>query len=465
MYDWYSLVNKHLLQPLYYWRAQDPKLAHLKALEERQFWSEAQLKQWQLERLQAVVAHAYDTVPLYKTLYDQAGVAPKDIQVLQDIHKLPCIAKRDIQEHGEALLSNHYLKEELVADASGGSTGQPTHFYKDKNQYQRRAADQVRHDRWSGWDLGDPFALIWGAQKDIKAISSYKQRILAQYLHRVIPLDAFELTEEKMLRYVDVLESQQPPMILGYANALTAFARFLASQRPEHKIRPKGIISSAEALSAENREIIESVFRCKVLNRYGSREVGLIASECQLQTGLHINADNVFVEVGDFSGARSTKDFEKQRVPRLCEPGESGEIIVTDFWNRGMPFIRYRMGDEGSLLAQSCGCGRTLPLMGAVSGRVSDFIIALDGRRIHGEYFTHLFYQLPNVKQFQLIQEELDHIQLKLVLKHGESDDEYLVQEIQKVCGQDVRVDILICDEIAPTASGKYLFTISKISQ
>lgn len=460
MYDWYSLVDKHLLYPLYYWRAGDPKLQHLKEIEKRQYWSEAQLQAWQLERVQAVVKHAFETVPFYRSLYKSAGVMPEDIQTLADIQHLPCISKQDVQEQGDAMISDLYIKSELVADASGGSTGRPTHFYKDKNQYQRRAADQVRHDRWSGWDLGDPYALIWGAQKDIKAISSWKQRVVTQFLHRVIPLDAFDLTVERMLNYVDVLESSQPPMILGYANALATFARFLVSNRPDHAIRPQGIISSAEALSEENRAIIESTFRCKVLNRYGSREVGLIASECPLQTGLHLNADNVFVEVGDFS--KSVEEGAK-RLPRLCGDEESGEIIVTDFWNMGMPFIRYRMGDEGALRSKACGCGRTLPLMGAVSGRVSDFIVAMDGRRIHGEYFTHLFYDLASVEQFQLIQEKLDHIQIKVVTNGEAFDQSGLIAQVKDACGEDVQVDIVMCDHIAPTASGKYLFTISKV--
>lgn len=463
MYDWYSLVDKHVLYPLYYWKAGDPKLQHLKELEKRQYWSQAQLQAWQLMRLQTLVKHAYETVPFYKSLYQSAGIAPKDIQSLDDMQSLPCISKKDVQEQGDSLLSSLYLKEELVPDASGGSTGRPTHFYKDKNQYQRRAADQVRHDRWSGWDLGDPYALIWGAQKDIKAISSLKQRLVTQFLHRVIPLDAFDLTVERMLNYVEILESSQPPMILGYANALANFARFLQTNRPDHIIRPKGIISSAEALSQENREMIEATFHCKVLNRYGSREVGLIASECSLQTGLHINADNVLVEIGDFAQVDENASDTNKRIPRICGDEESGEIIVTDFWNMGMPFIRYRMGDEGALRAQTCGCGRTLPLMSGVSGRVSDFIIAMDGRRIHGEYFTHLFYDLTSVDQFQLIQERLDHIQIKVVTNGQEFDQQTLVADVKKACGQEVQVDILLCDHIAPTASGKFLFTISKI--
>ncbi len=461
MHDLYSLLDKYVLYPAYYWRAKDPKLQHLKQLEERQYWSQQELATWQLQRLKAIVEHAFKTSPFYRELYQAHGISPKDLQTLDDLRYLPCVRKKDIQEHGDAFISSLYDKASLVADASGGSTGMPTHFYKDKEQYQRRAADQVRHDRWSGWDLGDPYALIWGAQKDIKAISSVKQRIVTQYIHRVMPLDAFDLTESKMSQFADQLEKKKPPMILGYANALLAFAQYIADARPNHKIKLKGIISSAEALTDKNKAFIESVFKAKVLNRYGSREVGLIASECKSQKGLHINADNVLVEIGRFDQISEPDS----RIPELCPANESGEIIVTDLWNYGMPFIRYRMGDEGHKLDHHCDCGRQLPLLGHVAGRVSDFIVAANGTKIHGEYFTHIFYDLASVKQFQLIQEDLLNIQLKIVIDGSEfADDSFVIQEIQKVCGPEVNVSITLCDQIPPTASGKYLFTISKVA-
>jgi len=462
MHDWYSMLDKYVIYPLYYKRVGDPRLAHWQQLEVQQFWSPSKLAALQLQKLQQMLNHAYSTVPFYKDLYDSAGISPRDLQSVQDIQYFPCVTKQDIQDQGDRLLSSKYDKADLVADASGGSTGKPTSFYKDKAQFRLRSADQIRHDRWSGWDLGDPYALVWGAQKDLTAIESRRQRFVTQYIHRIIPLDAFDLTEERIIHYINILEARQPPMILGYANALAQFAQFLAQQKPNHTIRPKGIISSAESLSPENKQLIEKVFQCKVLNRYGSREVGLVASECQQQTGLHINSDNILMEIGNF-GADST-DNQSQRIPKLCAHEESGEIIVTDFWNFGMPFIRYRMGDEGHTLAKSCPCNRTLPLLGKVSGRVSDFIIASSGRKIHGEFFTHLFYHKPHVKQFQLIQHTLNQIDLKIVADTlNEMEQAALQAEIQAACGKDVQVNIIHCEKIPPAPSGKHMFTISKL--
>ena len=83
-----------------------------------------------------------------------------------------------------------------------------------------------------------------------------------------------------------------------------------------------------------------------------------------------------------------------------------GEIIATDLWNYGMPFIRYQMGDVGVKSGRLCSCGRGLPLLQEVTGRISDFFIDSKGGLVHGEYFTHLFYGIEGVEQFQLIQEK-----------------------------------------------------------
>src|SRR5690606_30639221 len=114
------------------------------------------------------------------------------------------------------------------------------------------------------------------------------------------------------------------------------------------------------------RELIERVMGCKVTNRYGCEEVGLIASECEEHRGLHINVDDVFLEVVDDEG-------------RPVKPGIPGKILVTDLANYGMPLIRYRIEDVGILSDRQCPCGRGLPLMHSIMGRVADFLKRADG--------------------------------------------------------------------------------------
>ncbi len=450
--DFYRFINKNIVNPLYYFKNGDKRLKRLEVLEKNQYLPTPLLDELALENIKGIVRHAYETTKFYRERLDCLGIKPEDINSLADVVNLPVVTKKDIQENCNDMISNKFDISELIKDASGGSTGEPTIFYRDRESSNNRAADQIRHDKWSGWDLGDRFALVWGAKRDLRAALSFREHIISRYIARIWELDAFEMTEEKMSKYVNTLEKVQPRMILGYANALAMFSEFLLTKFPEHKIRPRGIISSAETLTMENRELIEKAFSCKVLNRYGSREVGLIASECTEQNGLHLNHDNVYLEVVS-NGAPA-------------KVGEVGDILVTDYSNVGMPLIRYNMGDVGKLSNQVCSCGRTLRLLESVEGRSGDFFKSKHGTMVHGEYFTHLFYGVEEVEKFQIIQESLERITLKLVASNHDRDSKYIkyiTDKTQEILESKYDFDIVFLEEIPPTASGKYLFTISRV--
>lgn len=448
--DLYRPINKFLIFPLYYWRRGDKRLKRLAQIEPIQYWTLEEIEHLQFIRVKKMIRHAYKHTRYYRRLMDEHQFKPEDFHLLADIQYLPLLTKSLIQQNLQDMVADNIPKNKLVKDASGGSTGEPTIYYKDKDRNNLRRADQIRHDRWCGWDLGDESALIWGAPRDLNP--SVRDQIVIRMVERRIELNAFDLSPTEMARYRKILEVHQPTMILGYAGALFHFADYLNSQFPDHQIRPKGLISTAESLSEEKRAFIEKVFKARVLNRYGSREVGLIASECQAQKGLHINADNVFVEV------------LHQDSP--TDAGERGDIVVTDLWNYGMPFLRYKMEDVGSMSPDQCTCGRGLPLLERVDGRSSDFFLAQDGSRIHGEYFTHLFYDLPEVKRFQIIQQEKELIELKIVEGTSSAKRAYvseLEQHIKKTLGSQVELKISFVDDIPPSPSGKYRFTISRV--
>ncbi|PHS17564.1 MAG: hypothetical protein COA86_09765 [Kangiella sp.] len=453
MFDFYRLINKYIVYPLYYWKSGDKRLTRLAELEKNQYLSLKELEALQLKRLQEIIQYAFDNTKYYRRIMQERQLTPSDFTCLKDVEKLPLLTKAIIQENMQDMISKSYPFESLIKDSSGGSTGEPTIYYKNKDRHNLRRADQIRHDRWSGWDIGKRKALIWGAQRDLKAVQSFRENIIATYIERNWELDAFEMSDSEMKSFTKQLEKLQPSMILGYANALELYAKYLLKNEPNHKIKLDGIVSSAETLTDEKRKTIEKALHCKVLNRYGSREVGLIASECKQQKGLHINADNLLVELVDNNGHAVSEG--------------NGDIIVTDFWNFGMPIIRYKLGDVGKVSQSNCDCGRNLPLLGSVEGRSGDFFVKPDGSKIHGEYFTHLFYELPQVKQFQMIQQSLEQIDLKIVETSKQNNNDYLKPIISKtkaMLGEQAKVNVEILDEIKPTSTGKLLFTISKIT-
>ena len=243
------------------------------------------------------------------------------------------------------------------------------------------------------------------------------------------------------------MEQWQPTTILAYPSSLYQFAGFLNEKNLTPKWKPKGIISSAEMLHEHYRELAESVFETKIFNRYGSREVGLIAMECA-EGNMHLNCRDLLIEIDS---------DDPYNIP--------GDLLITQFNNYAMPFIRYRIGDIGRLSDVLCPCGNQLPLLAELLGRSTATFKTTSGTLIHGGYFTQLFYNMEGVTQFQLIQESLDRCILKLVVndKWTVKTRQEIEQKIKDKLGGNVSVVVEYVEEIPLPLSGKREFTISKI--
>jgi phenylacetate-CoA ligase len=262
------------------------------------------------------------------------------------------------------------------------------------------------------------------------------------------------MSEADMRSFQQRLIRFRPQAMIGYATCLFAFASFLERQGLAPP-RPRAIISAAETLHDAQREVIERVFGCSVQNRYGCREVGPIAAECPEQGGMHVFADERLVEV--VVDGRPARD------------GEMGELLVTDLRNYAMPFIRYRIGDVAVAREGSCACGRGLPLLERVVGRSSDLIVTPDGRMIHGEFFTHLFYGQSAIRRFHVHQPKIDRLEVKIVPAENGADPDLagIEAEIRRHVGPAVELALrtVHADEIAPAKSGKFRFTTSDVAR
>ena len=146
-----------------------------------------------------------------------------------------------------------------------------------------------------------------------------------------------------MPQYLRRLNSYRPDVIVAYAHSLYTFARSL-EERGLRPFSPKSIIVGAEKLYPFQRELIEKVFEAPVFETYCSREFMLMSSECDRHEGMHLTAENLLVEVLDNDG-------------RPTPEGEQGNVVVTDLYNYGMPFVRYANGDRAVAGRGACSCG------------------------------------------------------------------------------------------------------------
>lgn len=416
------------------------------ALEASQWWPRDRVLAYQWQKLRHLIAHAYAHVPYYREAMRGLGLAPEDIATPRDYARLPVLTKALINQRQQDLFASGVDRRRLIRTASGGSTGAPVTVYHDQAFVAAYRAVKLRNFAWAGWRPGGSWVRLWGSQFDVKPHQALRQRLWDR-LTRVRVLPCFDMTEATMAAYARDLLRDPPDVIEAYTTPMYHFARFLEERRITG-IRPRGIICSAEMLFDHQRATIQRVFGCRVYNRYGGREMGDIAHECP-EGGFHINAENYYVEF--------------VRDGRPAETGEAGDILLTALDLQGFPLLRYRVEDVGAPDDGACRCGRGLPLMRMLEGRVQDILTLPGGRYLPGEFFPHLFKDF-DVVQFQVVQDSPDHLTVRMVRGPRLSDAQvqYLQQRIAEYTGG-VQVQLVFEQRIEATPSGKFRYTISHV--
>ncbi|OQY28245.1 MAG: hypothetical protein B6243_12270, partial [Anaerolineaceae bacterium 4572_5.2] len=418
--------------------------------------SRAELETLQRQKLQRVVEYAYQHAPYYRKLFERVGFHPRELRDdFEALQKIPVLTKEIIRENFDDLLTTEPARRrQLSKVTTSGSTGSPLVFMQDKDYRDAVTADIQRHLAWGGWQLGQPHAYIWGANFEVAAQESARTRLIDWVWNR-FTTNAFVLTEGSMETFAQQVLKQRPQLLFGYASSLHRFAQFVRQHPGYQRISFKGVFSSAEVLLPAARQFIEETFQCKVFNRYGSKELGGIACECEAHTGLHISMENNFVEILDNGKA--------------AETGQTGDIIVTNLNNLGMPFIRYSTGDAGVWrVDKPCACGRAAPMLQSVEGRLVDAFLTRDGRTawagFAGAGYSGLAH--PAIKQFQVTQKSLDLMLVRLAVR-GEVPQsvlDELVKTFKTAFGENVEVRFEFCDQIPVLSSGKHQYAVSEIN-
>jgi phenylacetate-coenzyme A ligase PaaK-like adenylate-forming protein len=439
-----AALVRRVIHPLWAKFTHPTFAGYLREFDRNQYLHPDDLRKLQLLRLRRLLLDAYRYVPFYRHRMTQAGLTPLDIRTLEDLRLLPVLTKRDIQDQQDLLVSSNVPPSKREQNQTGGSTGSPLQFYVDRERFDSRMASTVRHNAWAGLHVGDWHAQLWGSRFDFGDEPDPTPLWRQKFLYRNLSLHTAAVTDEAMMKYVGILRKYRPRSMVSYAQSAVLFAEFCNANNI-HDITFDSMIVSAEMLLPGKRQILEETFRGKVFNRYGCREVSVIASECEYHSGLHVNADALIVEV--------------EAAPNL--PAGMGRILVTDLLNRSMPLIRYEIGDLASLeTSMHCPCGRSLPLIGNIQGRTSDFLRLPSGRMIAGPSLALLAADMRDVRQVQFIQPDPEHITLKVVAGngYGRRTEEELRRRMQPYLEKESSLTIVTADSIPSEPSGKYRF-------
>ncbi|MBD3656213.1 hypothetical protein [Marinobacter sp.] len=442
-------LSRHLFYPLWDIKDRSQRLREWQALEKQQWWPADRLRMLQWERLQKLLAYSAEHSPFYRDLFQAHGVSPETFQNPDDLLRIPVTTKSDIRNNLDRFISDEFDRAQLVSAKTGGSTGVSLQLFFDEACQERRNAAQLLADRWSGWDLGMKKAAVWG---NPPVAETLKQKLRHHLLDRTIYLDTMNLNDTTMGDFVQRWWLEQPGAVFGHAHSIFIFACYLRDQGITD-LRPKGIVATSMMLLDHERKVIEQVFDCAVTNRYGCEEVGLIACECERHDGMHLNIPHVYVEFLDGDN-------------KPVKPGEPGKIVVTDLNNFAMPLIRYRVEDVGVYRERACSCGRGLPILERLEGRVADFLKLPDGGQVAGiSLVERTLTKVAGIEQMQLIQEAKDLIVINRVRgkEYSEDTDKKIIEAVREVFGDQVNLAINDVIQISQEPSGKYRFSICRV--
>ncbi|MCD4781947.1 MAG: glycosyltransferase [Candidatus Omnitrophica bacterium] len=450
----YAKIYRNCLFPFYEtFLKKRQTLTYLQQLENNQWLSEEELKRLQWKKLKLLIRHAYENVPYYQDLFHKLNLYPEIIKTEEDFRRIPILTRDDIQENYDRLIARNFAKNQLICKTTSGSTGVPMKFCYDRATYEWHMAGASRSDRWAGWNYGEKELYVWGQPPFQRSrFQRLKEDVHHAILRRKI-INTFSLSTQNLKEKIEEINRFKPKVIIGYTNSVYILARAVKQlDIPCH--RPRGIIVSAEKLFPFQRAAIEEAFGTKVYDRYGCQEVMLIAMECEQHYGMHMNIDNLYIEV------------LKDQKPSA--PGQVGDVVLTDLRNHAFPLIRYKNNDLATLSDRQCSCGRGFPLFERVEGRTIDTIVTEDGRYVSGEVFLYILDRFDWVHKFRVIQESTIFLSVYIERKGVQDimdDVEVIKGEMREVFGETMQIDISFLDKIPFEKSGKNRLVSSKVRQ
>lgn len=434
-----NVLSGRIFYPLWDIWDRSPKLRELRRLERSQW---AANDDAQRKALFAQLKWAYETTPYYR----RRGPVPA---TMEEFARVPMLTKDHVREMAPDLVSDRFRVEDLIESKTGGSTGVSLKIYCDFECQQFRNAAALRSDKWSGWRLGEVRGALWG---NPPVPRGFKANVRAALLDRLVFLDTVEMSAQNMDRFAAALRRRGVRVLYGHAHSLYVFANHAAASGVAEKLSIRSIISTSMVLLPNERRRIEQVFGCPVTDRYGCEEVGLIASECERHQGLHVNTDHLFVEVLRGDGTPAA-------------PGEEGRVVITDLINRGMPLIRYEVGDVAVPSARTCACGRRRPLWDRVIGRTADFLVRPDGSLVAGvSLVERTLTAIPGIAQMQIVQDRVQELVINVVPDgdYSPGSEQLLRDEMARVFGG-VAITIRTGDRLEQERNGKYRFAICRV--
>lgn len=429
-------------------------LSLLHQLDESQWWTAGRVADAQREQLARLVAHARKHVPWYRDRLPAVDFGDA-ARFAADWQRVPILTRANIQGHAARLRATERPAghQQPRAVTTSGSTGISIavdvteaarlvgmalllrdHAWHRRDLAQKHVAVRLFGHTKASWPEGQRQA-DWGPPENVVYATGPSAM-----------LDIFT----DVPRQIDWLVREAPGILLTFptnARALASHCRAHAISLPS--LREVRLMS--EALDSATRAFLRDTWNVPVTDVYSAQEVGYIALQCPDQECYHVQAENVLVEVLRDDGS-------------ACAAGETGRVVVTSLHSFAMPLIRYEIGDLAEAGA-ACSCGRGLPVLERVLGRVRDMLTLPGGERRWPNLSGPFYRDIAPVVQHQIVQHTADTLEARLVVERPltAQEEEGLRTLITERLGFPFDLVFSYPDRIERSPSGKFHEFVSQI--
>jgi len=409
-------------------------------LQRSQYWSRERLEKYQLLQLRRLLYHAYENVPYYRSVFDERGLKPRDIQDFEDIKKLPYMTKELFQRHFKEIIAKNTDFRGVHLSHTSGTTGRSLEFYEDNITSSVEWAFILQQWGRVGFVIGDKMAELRGAPRDIP--------ITYDPFHKLLWLSPVDINKERAKECLKALEKYKVKFLHGYPSAIAVFASVIRHFGIPVKVHLRAVLFASEIVYEWERRVVEEVFSCRVFSHYGIGEKVVLAGECEKSSDYHAFPQYSFVELDK----------------------KTNEIIGTSFLNYVNPFIRYKTTDvAGAVQWEGCKlCGRNYyPIIKGIEGRQEDLVLTPEGTFISPAVLTWPFKVLNGIKETQIYQEAIEKMVVRVLPWHKadqgviEKDKRRILEGLRRIVGDSMVIVFEEVDEIPRTSVGKFQWVIS----
>lgn len=404
-----------------------------------------ELQKIQEKQLRNIINHVNNNVYYYKKIFKKHRIKPKDIKKLEDLKKIPLLSRMDILTNYPYNITSGYTDiKNAYKRSTSGSTGTPITVIFDKNSIKNYEAAGLRSLLITGHNIFDKIAYLWYPPFN-------KERIYEKF---GILKKVYISVNDKTKSIVKKLEKVKPETIYCYPSVLLELAKFISNEN--HELNIKRIISQGELLTSNVRKFVECKFGCEIFDHYGTTEFYIVASECKMHNGMHINMENIILEI----------ENNQNEIPL---ENNSGNIIISGLVNKAMPLIRYKIGDIGSINFEKCSCGLEFPRINLIEGRDDDFIQLPSGKVIGPrKVITNLYsiFTFTNkINKFKIVQSKINSI--SIYITPGKEFNEKTIEDfettLRKIFAESMDIEFKIRKNMPKNSHGKLRTIESKL--